>query len=621
MISEQEKQKALESVKDIRFDLTDLYSGLNDPALERDLQALVRLCEEFEKAYRGKLSSELGAAIEDLQAIQRLNNKISVFLHLNQSCNASDQKVQQWVGKAREVWARASANHLTFFEQEVGRQLSEEAYQALLSKDEVAQHHKPFLDHIRKCAKHLLSEQVERALMLREPFGSDEWSDLFDETEVSLNFSIKNQKLKDENFWGKKLNLSKMVDLMLHHDSSDVRYEAMRVLNSGLKKDMAAISGRAFNLVMGTKNVEDDERGYPHVMAQRNLNNRVSDEVVEALHNAVVSEGPKYAKRFYKLLAKHLKKDKLLWSDRTASPLPKPSKVYSWDESYDIVQAAYRAFSPFLADIVHRMAERRWIDAPPYVGKISGAFNYAVDLPEPHGVRSYTFLNFLGSERDVMVIAHELGHAVHGVLAAHEQGALMFRAPLVYAETASIFGEMLTFNYLLKQAQDNQAKLVLYMEKCSDFVSSVLRQIGFSLFERRIHSARRNGKLTSDDFRKHWMETTEQLYGKNGEVFDYSDMDYLWTYVSHFLNPFYVYSYAFGELLTQSLFAVKDKFQAHEFQTLYLDLLKAGGTKDAVELLKPFGLNPADPSFWSDGLRDSLGLWLREAERLSGEII
>ena len=605
--------------EDIRFDLSDLYRSLDDPLLERDIQFLALCCADFEKKFRGQLQVKLAEAIDALQSIQQLNDKVSAFLHLQQACDAANQQVQRIVARARESWARACANHLTFFEQEVGKQLEASTYERLLASHELVRHHKPYLDRIRLCARYLLPEPVERALMLREPFAGEEWMSYFDETEVQLSFSIRAPGLRAQAFWGKQLSLAKTIDVMLYHPQPEARFEAMRTLNRGLKRHMAPVAARAINLVAGLKNIEDSERGYPHILAARNLGNMVSDEVVEALHQAVQQEGPLLARRYYRLVATHLGKKTLRWSDRTARPFPDGEEKLSWDQAFDIVQQAYRSFSPFLADVVRRMAERRWIDAPPYRGKTSGAFNYSVDLPEPLGVRSYTFLNFMGSERDVMVLAHELGHAVHGVLAAMEQGPLMFRAPMVYAETASIFGEMLTFNFLLARAETPRRRLALYMEKCSDFVSSVVRQISFSVFEQRVHLARRQGKLTIKDFCGHWTSVAREFYGPEGDVFEYRDMDYLWAYVSHFLNPFYVYSYAFGALLTQSLFAVRDRF-GHEFETMYLDLLKAGGTRDAIELLKPFGLNPADPSFWLLGMRETMGRWLGEAERLSSDI-
>jgi oligoendopeptidase F len=261
------------------------------------------------------------------------------------------------------------------------------------------------------------------------------------------------------------------------------------------------------------------------------------------------------------------------------------------------------------------MAEKGWVDAPSYKGKQSGAFNYSVALPPPYGNRSYTLMNYLGTERDVMTLAHEFGHGVHGLLAAEAQGPLLFQAPLAYAETASIFGEMLVFEHLVKQARTPGAELALLMEKSSDFINSVVRQIGFSFFEQRAHAARKNGKLTTKDFCGLWIDGTAELYGPEGEIFTYSDIDYLWSYVSHFMNPFYVYAYAFGELLTQSLFVMRSAL-GKSFEPKYLDLLRAGGSKDAGELLKPFDLDPNDPTFWARGIGLSLGKWLDRAEEL-----
>jgi len=264
------------------------------------------------------------------------------------------------------------------------------------------------------------------------------------------------------------------------------------------------------------------------------------------------------------------------------------------------------------------MLERKWVDAPPYVGKGGGAFNYSVLLPNGEA-RAYNFLNYLGSPRDIMTVAHEVGHGVHGMLAAQSQGALMFRAPMAYAETASIFGEMTTFRYLLQRTATDEQKLALLMEKSADHINTVVRQISFSNFERRVHEARRGAKLTVDDFSSAWMDVTRAFYGEPGALFTYEHVENLWSYVSHFLRPFYVYAYAFGELFTQSLFARRADF-GREFEPLYLNLLRAGGSQSAVELMAPFGLDPRDPSFWRRGIEASVSTWLDEAEAISARM-
>jgi oligoendopeptidase F len=590
----------------IRWDLTDLYTGVSDPKLMQDVTLITRTAADFSESFKGKLSQKLGEALSAYRELDKLSNRIFVYIFLNQSCDGANQTIQQVMAKAQEAWAVASANHLTFFEHELAA-IDEKTYQNLLLTDKVVKHHQPMLDHLRAQAKYLLSEDVERALTLRAPFGPSEWGNYFDEVEAEVTFKL----------GGKKMNISEILHILSESTDREERAEALKVTNQGIKDHMAKVMARALNATIGHKNIEDAERGYENTMTSRNIGNKVPDAVVEALHTAVNTAGARQARRYYRLLAAHLGYDKLKWSDRNAKPFKDSDAQISWHDCLNIVTEAYGSFSPKLAGLIQHMIDNKWVDAPTYKGKTGGAYNYSVELPE--GVRTYTFLNYLGSTRDVMTVAHEFGHGVHGMLAGEKQGSLMMQAPMAYAETASIFGEMVTFNYLLGRSKSDREKLALVMGKTGDFLNSVCRQISFSSFEQRIHTARKEGKLTVEDFNGHWMSVTETMYGADGDVFTYQDMDHMWGYVSHFLRPFYVYAYAFGELLTQSLFAVKDQF-GDDFEPLYLDLLRAGGTKDAIELLKPFGLDPTDPAFWTKGIEASIGTWLDEAERLSSTL-
>lgn len=604
-----------------RFDLSDLYVSLNDPKISEDLKLLESLTKRFERNYRGNLATSLGDALDELRAIYALQSKLSLFSSLSQACSASDEKVQQLSGKIRENWALLSGKHLTFFEQELGKSMSEQTFTELLSTDSRVSHYRSMLEKIRKQAKHLLSEEVEQALRRRSPFMDDEWSEYFDTVEAKLRVAVRGPASRGKPEFAKKLTLSQTVHVVLHHDDSAIRFEAMKCLNKALKKDLSEVTARSLNVVLGLKAVDDETRGYKSPMESRNLDNMVSESVVDALHEAVISSGGEQARRYFKLLAKHLNKETLLWSDRTASPTFDGVSLqkYSWEEGYELVQASYQKFSPTLGALVSKLKENKWIDAPVYEDKTSGAFNYSVEVNQEPRIRSYTLLNYLGTEDDVMVVAHEFGHAVHGLLAGESQGGMMMHAPMVYAETASIFGEMLVFEELLAKTTDPKKRLALLMGKASDFLSSSLRQISFSLFEQEIHKKRKKSKLTTKDYRSIWLKVTKEIYGKEAEVFTYSGMDYLWSYVGHFMRPFYVYAYAFGEILTQTLFAARANF-GKDFEPLYLELLRAGSTKDAVELLKPFGLDPEDPHFWSRGIRLSLGKWLDEAEEISAAL-
>lgn len=600
-----------------RFNLEDLYSGLDDQALWSDIDLAVSRAKSFYETYSGKLATKLGPALTDFSALQSLISRPFVYLSLRQACDAGSDRIQQSLSRARELWSVATANYLTFFEQEIGRTLTDAEYKAQLAADPVVRHHAPYLDQIRELASHMLSAEVERALTLRAPFGAAEWSDYIDEVEVNVRFRVRHPAAP-----AKALTLTEVLNLTLHHADSDVRFAAMQSVNRTLKKTLAPVTTRALNTVMGEKNLEDAERGYAHIMAARNLENRVPDAMVEALHEAVRTEGAAQARRYYALLAKHLGKKVLRWSDRTAKIPPLGASDHHsipWHEAVNLVQRAWHGFSPTMAAFVPKMIAAGWVDASPYRGKQSGAFNHAVILPAPHGIRSYTFLNYLNTERDVMTVAHEFGHAVHGLLAGEAQGPLLFHAPLAYAETASIFGEMLVFENLLQGKLTPHRELTLLMDKSSDFVNSVVRQISFSYFEQRAHEARKRAKLTTKELCGIWLDVTAELYGPEGQIFNYSDIDYLWSYVSHFMSPFYVYAYAFGELLTQSLFSMRESIGA-AFEPLYLELLRAGGTKNAIELLKPFELDPNDPSFWTRGVKGSLGKWLDRAELLTESI-
>ncbi len=595
-------------VEQVRWDLTDLYRDLDDPKLDEDLSSLLIAIEQFHERYAGKLDSLLGDALAAQAEITCATDKLMVYLFLRRSTDATNPHIQKRLAEIQEKFSEASANYLTFFEHELSA-LDDEVYKQLLDSDPRVKQHQPMLDHLRENRQYLLEQNVERALSLRSPFGPSEWSDLIDEREAELRF-----QLEDDN-----LTLPEILHVASNDKDAQRRALALHVFSSGLSEQgFDKLMARTLNVVLGAKGVEDRERGYANPMSARNISNQVDDATVEALHTAVAEVGAAQGRRYYRLLSAHLGKTPLKWSDRNASvPFADKSHV-PWSECVDTVLSAYESFSPTLCNLINKMLERKWVDAPPYEGKGGGAFNYSVLLPNGEA-RAYNFLNYMGSARDVMTVAHEVGHGVHGMLAAETQGALMFRAPMAYAETASIFGEMTTFNYVLARTESDEQKLALLMDKASDHVNSVVRQISFSNFERQIHDQRRDGKLMAGDFNQIWMSVTQDFYGKPGELFTYEDVDNLWCYVSHFLRPFYVYAYAFGELFTQSLFACRDQFGG-DFESMYLELLRAGGSKNAVELMAPFGLDPRDPQFWRRGINASITAWLDEAEAISARM-
>lgn len=589
-----------------RWDLTHLYKSKNDPKIMEDLANYTKNCEDFAKKYKGNLETKLGEAVQELDKMSEVVSAFFAYGYLAGSVDANDDEIKTLKSKMSEAYSNASA-HMVFFSLEIA-DIADDVYENLLKTDELVAKYKPYLDDVRKGKPYHLSADVERALTLRAPYGAGEWSDFMREQEALLKIE----------FEGKELSLSDAMTIMAVEKDADRRFAAYETVAKTFKeKQLHRFMGRAFNAVMGAKMVEDVERGYASPIHSRNLENKVDEASVQALHDAVFTLGAEQNKRFYKLKAELLGMDVMKWSDRSAPlPITDTSKI-EWEDCMKMVKEAYASFSPKLAELVTWIEEQNMIDVPTAEGKQGGAYDYT--FKTPNGIVSYNFLNYTHTLNDVMTTAHELGHGVHGILANEAQGSLMSDTPLNYAETASIFGEMVTFKYLLSKITDKKAKLALLMDKLSDHMNTVTRQICFSAFEQECHERRKNGKLTLEEFDEIFLRKTKELYGEEGEIFTYEHADIMWCYVSHFLRPFYVYAYSFGELFTQSLFAVSEDF-GDKFEPMYLDLLRAGGTKDAVELMKPFGLNPNDPEFWRKGIEVSSKAWLDEAEQLAKEL-
>ncbi len=593
-----------------------MYSSVADPQIDADVAKLVEMAKKFSASYKGKLSSTLGNAISDYSEIDMLNNKVRGYLFLLQSINVAEPAVKAKIADVDRTLSRELAEYLTFFNLELV--VLDDTTLAGLYADSIVAKHRPWIEHARVFKPHLLTEQVESALSKRSPFGSDSWGDFFNELEADLEIE----------FNGEKKSLTEASHILTNSKDAGERAELLRIISTGLKGSFAKYATQTLYMVVGADAVEDRERAYKHPMEQRNKSNRVQDEVVDVLHNVVHDIGGPVMRRFYRLKATHLGLKKLQWSDRNA-PMPfADTTVVPFQEAMATVLEAYESFSPTLAGLIRKSLEQKRIDAPAEKGRRGGAYNYSIVLPG-NIPASFTFLNYLGSNRDVMTLAHELGHGVHGLLAGQAQGPLMFGAPTAYAETASVFGEMTTFNFLKKQLvakDDKKSLLVLLMAMIDDAVNTVVRQIGFSNFERRIHGMDDSYQKWNEP-KKHsvqevsaiWMKTLKELYGEDGEIFTYENVDLLWSYISHFHRPFYVYGYAFGQLLTQSLYAQQSRI-GERFESLYLDMLRSGSTKNAVELLEPFGLDPRDAQFWESGIKVGLDAMVQEAEDLSREL-
>jgi oligoendopeptidase F len=605
---------AIESVNEVRWDLGILYSDITDPRLDSDLAEFAKLAKRFELTYKGHLGESLGEAIKDYSEIDMLSGKIGSYLFLREATDLANDAVKAKRAQFQREMSSIQGEYLTFFELELA-DLPAERIVFFYETDALVAKHRPWIEHLRLFKPHFLTEKVESALTKRSPFGSSAWAEFFDETEADLNFR----------FRGEDKNLTELLHLVTESKDAEERAEAMKIINDGFAGPFAKFSAQTLYVVAGSKAVEDKERGYKHPMELRNKASRIPDSVVNVLHDAVTIIGGELTRSYYKLKAKHLGLSVMRWSDRNA-PMPfADTSFVPFEEGAEIVTSAYEGFSSKLAEIVKGMFINRRIDAPATREKRHGAFNSSHVLPGGKPV-SFTLLNYLGSNRDVMTLAHELGHGVHGILAGEAQGPLMYHAPIAYCETASVFGEMTTFNYLkdrLTRLGDRKSLLALIMSKMDSTVNTVVRQIGFSNFERRLHGMDASyetwappAKLSVEQLDVIWLQTAQELYGPEGDIFTYKNTSRLWAYISHFHSPFYVYGYAFGELLTQSLYAQRARLGTR-FEPLYLDLLRSGATKDVVELLEPFGLDPMSETFWAEGIRGSLGTLLEEAKELS----
>ncbi len=571
------------------WDLTDLYPSMNSDQVVADLRRAMEDAKAFEAAHKGRVSGlpaedggakRLAAIIAEFEQLEELLGRLISYAGLVHAGDTTDPERSKFYGDVQERITTASA-HLLFFTLELN-QIEDKDLQAALADPDLA-HYAPWLTDIRKEKPYQLEERLEQVFHEKSVTGVSAWNRLFDETIAEMRFDIDGRELTIE---------SALNDLQDHN--ADKRRRAAEALSKGFKANL-----RTFTLITNTlakdKEISDRWRGFNDVAASRHLANRVEPEVVDALVDAVRGAYPRLSHRYYALKARWLGMDRLMHWDRNA-PLPlADDRIIPWDEARDTVLQAYGQFSPDMADIARRFFDRSWIDAPVRPGKAPGAFSH----PTVPGAHPYVLVNYLGKNRDVMTLAHELGHGVHQVLAG-PNGALMAPTPLTLAETASVFGEMLTFRMLLDRAASADERKVLLASKVEDMINTVVRQIAFYTFERRVHLARRDGELTSDRLGEIWLSVQHESLGDAVECGP--GYDVFWTYIPHFIHaPFYVYAYAFGDCMVNSLYSVYQNAEAG-FQDKYFDMLKAGGTKHHSELLAPFGLDATDPAFWQMGL-------------------
>ena len=571
------------------WNLADLYAGIDAPEVVRDLARMDAECVAFETDYKGRLAEHiaredggtwLAGAVRRYEAIDDLAGRLGSYAGLVHAGDSVDPAISKFYGDVSERLTAAST-HLLFFALELNR-VDDGAIEHAMQTPELG-HYRPWIEDLRKDKPYQLEDRVEQLFHEKSQTGYSAFNRLFDQTISSLRFKVS----------GRELAIEPALNLLQDRDGKKRRAAA-----EALAKTFKA-NERTFALITNTlakdKDISDRWRGFADVADSRHLNNRVEREVVDALVASVRSAYPKLSHRYYRLKAGWFKRKKLAHWDRNA-PLPfAATGTIAWPEAKDMVLTAYHGFSPDMAEIAERFFADRWIDAPVRPGKAPGAFSH----PTTPSAHPYVLMNYQGKPRDVMTLAHELGHGVHQVLAA-KNGALMAPTPLTLAETASVFGEMLTFRRLLSQTRSAKQRQALLAGKVEDMINTVVRQIAFYSFERAVHTERKNGELTAERIGQIWLSVQGESLGPAIEI--KPGYENFWMYIPHFIHsPFYVYAYAFGDCLVNSLYAVYEN-ASDGFAERYLAMLAAGGTKHYSELLKPFGLDARDPKFWDGGL-------------------
>jgi len=583
------------------WDLGDLYAGPQSEAVEADLRKAAAEARRIKETYEGRLSglaregAPFGEAIAAYEAVSDTLGKLGAYAGLLYASDRSNPGHARFYGNMQEQLT-AITTDLLFFELEINR-LPDPELAAALKAPAVARY-QPWLEDLRKEKPYQLEEKLERLFHEKSLTARGAWNRLFDETMSALRFQVKGEPAP--------MPLEPTLNLLTHPDGAR-RQAAAEALAEVFKDNI-----RLFTLVTNTlakdKEISDRWRGFKDVADSRHLANRVEGDVVDALVSAVREAYPATAHRYYAMKAKWLGKPKLAYWDRNA-PLPdRPERTVPWAEARATVLKAYGAFEPRMAAVAERFFDHGWIDAPVREGKSPGAFSH----PTVPSVHPYILMNYQGKPRDVMTLAHELGHGVHQMLAA-PLGPLLSQTPLTLAETASVFGEMLTFKALLASARDAREKKALLAQKVEDMINTVVRQIAFYTFERRLHEERRAGELTAERLGLIWLEVQGESLGPAIDLGP--GYETFWCYVPHFIHsPFYVYAYAFGDCLVNSLYGLYQ--DAHPgFVAKYFAMLEAGGSKHHSELLKPFGLDASQRAFWQKGLKVLEGM-IDELERM-----
>ena len=567
------------------WDLSDLYPATDAPEIARDKDWLAGECAAFASDYEGKLANlsadQMLNAVQRYEKIDLIAGRLMSFAGLRYYQHTTDPERAQFMSNMQEA-ITVSTTPLVFWGLEFNR-LEDDHFEGLMAANADLARYRPIFDRMRAMKPYQLSDELEKFLHDQSMVGAAAWNKLFDETIAGLTFDVDGEEL------GIEATLNLLTD-----QKRDRREAGARALAETFGERIGLFA-RVHNTLAKEKEIEDRWRKLPTPQTGRHLANHVEPEVVEALRNAVVAAYPRLSHRYYALKAKWLGLDTLEVWDRNA-PLPmEDDRLVHWDEARKVVSEAYADFDPRMAELAEPFFTDGWIDAAVKEGKAPGAFAH----PTVADAHPYVMLNYLGKPRDVMTLAHELGHGVHQRLAAG-QGELLSSTPLTLAETASVFGEMLTFRKMLSRAKSDAERKVMLAGKVEDMINTVVRQIAFYDFECKLHAARAESELTPDDINALWMSVQAESLGP---VFNFMDgYETFWAYIPHFVHsPFYVYAYAFGDGLVNALYAVYEE-GGDDFQEKYFDMLKAGGSKHHKDLLAPFGLDASDPAFWDKGL-------------------